>query len=101
MIATKLQILMAIGVALSVAQAGPIQNSNGNKPSFNNKATCTSQQCVIAAAGIISDMDSTVDPCQDFSKFTCGGFHETHEFPAGKTSIGPFDLLRDSNANIA
>ncbi|KAF9324969.1 hypothetical protein BGZ91_002641, partial [Linnemannia elongata] len=71
MVAAKLQILMAIGVALSVVQAGPVDYNHGSKgSSFNNKAICTSPQCVLTASGIINDMDPTADPCQDFSKFT-------------------------------
>jgi hypothetical protein len=38
MVATKIQLLVAIGVALSIVQAGPI-GYDGNKPSFNNKVT--------------------------------------------------------------
>ncbi|KAK3840063.1 MAG: hypothetical protein JOS17DRAFT_798110 [Linnemannia elongata] len=38
MVAAKLQLLMAIGVALNVVQAGPVDNTHGSKgPSFNNK----------------------------------------------------------------
>jgi hypothetical protein len=38
MVAAKIQLLMAIGVALSVVQAGPVDNSNGgNKPVLSNK----------------------------------------------------------------
>jgi hypothetical protein len=37
MITPKIQILMALGVALGVVQAGPIDNNHGNKPTFNNK----------------------------------------------------------------
>jgi hypothetical protein len=38
MVAAKIQLLMAIGIALSVVHAGPVDNSNGgNKPVLNNK----------------------------------------------------------------
>lgn len=38
MVVATIQLLLAIGVALSVVQAGPIDNSNGgNKPGLNNK----------------------------------------------------------------
>ncbi|KAH7031990.1 hypothetical protein BKA57DRAFT_523201 [Linnemannia elongata] len=99
MIAPKIQILMAIGVALGVVQAGPI-GIRADKPSFDNKATCKSEQCKLTANGIISDMDPSVDPCQDFAKFTCGGFHKKNDIPAGRSQIGPFDFLGDNNARI-
>ncbi|KAF9154692.1 hypothetical protein BG015_000220 [Linnemannia schmuckeri] len=100
MVAAKIQLLMAIGVALSVVQAGPIDNNHGSKPTLNNKAICTTPQCVLTASGIINDMDPTADPCQDFSKFTCGGFDEQHEIPSDGSSIGPFDILNASNKRV-
>ncbi|KAG0302166.1 hypothetical protein BGZ97_002475 [Linnemannia gamsii] len=101
MVAAKIQLLMAIGVALSVVQAGPVDNSNGgNKPVLSNKAICTTPQCVLTAAGILEDMDPTADPCQDFSKFTCGGFDEKHEIPSDGSSIGPFNILSASNKRV-
>ncbi|KAF8931453.1 hypothetical protein BGZ47_011839 [Haplosporangium gracile] len=100
MVAAKVQLLMAIGVALSVVQAGPIDSNHGNKPTLNNKAICTTPQCVLTASGIINDMDPTADPCLDFSKFTCGGFDEQHEIPSDGSSIGPFDILNASNKRV-
>ncbi|KAG9061825.1 hypothetical protein KI688_006976 [Linnemannia hyalina] len=99
MVAPKIQILMAIGVALGVVQAGPI-SIRADKPSFDNKATCKSAQCKLTANGIISDMDPSVDPCQDFAKFTCGGFYKKNDIPAGRGQIGPFDFLNENNDRI-
>ncbi|KAF9933256.1 hypothetical protein FBU30_006024 [Linnemannia zychae] len=100
MVVVKLQVLMAIGAALSVVQAGPIDTNQSSKPAFGSKEICTSPQCVITAASILSDMDPTADPCQDFSKFTCGGFEDTHEIPSDGASIGPFDILNSSNRRV-
>lgn len=38
---------------------------------LHEQVTCLASQCVLTASHIINDMDPTVDPCQDFSKFTC------------------------------
>ncbi|KAF9154687.1 hypothetical protein BG015_000215 [Linnemannia schmuckeri] len=97
----KSQLLMAIGVALSVVQAGPIDNSNGgNKPTLNNKAICTTSQCVLTASGILNDMDPTADPCQDFNQFACGGMEEKYDIPFDASSIGPSELLQKNNECI-
>ncbi|KAK5820647.1 hypothetical protein F5H01DRAFT_404111, partial [Linnemannia elongata] len=61
---------------------------------------CTTPQCVLTASGIINDMDPTADPCQDFSKFTCGGFDEQHEIPSDGSSISHFDILNESNNRV-
>ena len=36
-----------------------------------------------AAADLIGKMDETVDPCQDFYKFSCGGFIKNVNVPVG------------------
>ncbi|XP_030753376.1 membrane metallo-endopeptidase-like 1 [Sitophilus oryzae] len=38
---------------------------------------CYSPQCIEASYHILSTIDQSIDPCQDFYKFTCGGFHKT------------------------
>ncbi|KAK5820678.1 hypothetical protein F5H01DRAFT_291167 [Linnemannia elongata] len=45
-------------------------------------------------------MDPTSDPCQDFSKFTCGGFDEQHEIPSDGSSISHFNILSDGNQRV-
>ncbi|KAF9082327.1 hypothetical protein BGX23_012578 [Mortierella sp. AD031] len=97
--------LMATGVVLSVVRAdiGDINNhaaKPNRKPFLDNKAICTSPQCVLTAAGIINDMDSQTDPCQDFSQFTCGGFNDKHEIPAEKSSVGYFGMIHDENSRV-
>ncbi|KAF9083559.1 hypothetical protein BGX29_003069, partial [Mortierella sp. GBA35] len=96
---------MATGVVLSVVRAdiGDINNhaaKPNRKPFLDNKAICTSPQCVLTAAGIINDMDSQTDPCQDFSQFTCGGFNDKHEIPAEKSSVGYFGMIHDENSRV-
>ena len=41
-------------------------NSEGN--------LCLSESCVMAAGTILTSLDRTVDPCDDFFQFACGGW---------------------------
>ncbi|XP_067012071.1 endothelin-converting enzyme homolog isoform X2 [Anabrus simplex] len=43
--------------------------------------TCTSEDCVRSAANLILSMDSSVDPCTDFYRFSCGRWGEHHPMP--------------------
>ncbi|CAB3381601.1 Hypothetical predicted protein [Cloeon dipterum] len=40
---------------------------------------CMSDECINSASRIISPMDSSVDPCDDFYMFACGRYMETHQ----------------------
>ena len=37
---------------------------------------CLSESCVMAAGTILSSLDKSVDPCEDFYQFSCGGWEQ-------------------------
>ena len=51
--------------------------------------------CVKASAEIISNMDHTADPCDDFYQFACGGFIEKTVIPDDRTRMSSFSVLSD------
>ncbi|CAO1440505.1 unnamed protein product [Diamesa serratosioi] len=53
--------------------------------SFPDKL-CQSNECLRTATMLQQNMDFTVDPCEDFFKFTCGNFDEEHPRPDSQTS---------------
>jgi predicted metalloendopeptidase len=42
-----------------------------------------------------ADLDTAIDPCQDFYQFACGGWMKTHEIPPDRGSFGAFEQLRE------
>ncbi|XP_030041946.1 membrane metallo-endopeptidase-like 1 isoform X1 [Microcaecilia unicolor] len=63
--------------------------------STSSKNVCTTSRCVTAAARIIQNMDPTVEPCQDFYKYACGGWLSRHVIPEANSRYSIFDILRD------
>ncbi|KAG0260651.1 hypothetical protein BG011_001714 [Mortierella polycephala] len=92
MLLFKTYSLIAIGAFLLVVQGAPSM--------AGNNAICTSAQCVVTAAGIIRDLDTDVDPCMDFSAYSCGGFWEREEIPADQSVFSYFNVLSNENARV-
>ncbi|XP_017884979.1 endothelin-converting enzyme homolog isoform X2 [Ceratina calcarata] len=58
---------------------------------------CMSEHCVTVAASIINGIDRTVDPCDDFYEYACGGWIKRNPIPDGSSMWGMFDKLEQEN----
>ncbi|KAF2356263.1 Peptidase M13 N-terminal domain, partial [Trinorchestia longiramus] len=58
----------------------------------NGSLICETPECSMAAALIIANMDVTVNPCDDFFLFACGGFINNNPAPPNS---GTFDTAGD------
>ena len=56
---------------------------------------CVSKECITAAADLLENMDDSVDPCEDFYNFACGGFIENKVIPDDKSKFSSFTVLSD------
>ena len=57
---------------------------------------CTTKSCINAANLIINNIDTTVDPCEDFNKFSCGSFIKNRRIPDDSSSLDTFTDLRNA-----
>eukprot|EP00833_Pecoramyces_ruminatium_P017928 jgi/Orpsp1_1/1191960/evm.model.d7180000089628.1 len=51
---------------------------------------CTTEQCYNSAKRILTNMDLSVDPCNDFYHFSCGGFIKENPLQNGQNVIYDF-----------
>ena len=51
-------------------------------------------QIKIAIDRLTNATDPTVDPCQDFFRYTCGKWIKTHGMPEMDSSLWQFDIPR-------
>lgn len=58
---------------------------------------CLDVECVQVAGRITSYMDPSVNPCDDFYKYSCGGWEEENVLPDGLGRWGTFEQLSKSN----
>ena len=60
---------------------------------MDEKYVCLSKHCIAASNRIFELMDDQVDPCHDFNKFACGGFHKNTIIPDELGEQGTFNML--------
>jgi len=59
------------------------------------KSVCLTPECVQTAASLLSAMDTTADPCNDFFQFACGAWNKRHVIPEDRSSVSTFEVLAD------
>lgn len=56
---------------------------------------CLTTGCVHAASKVLEQMDTSVEPCDDFYTYACGGFLENTVIPEEKVSVNTFSIIGD------
>ncbi|XP_072320254.1 neprilysin-like isoform X2 [Eucyclogobius newberryi] len=60
-----------------------------------NDEICTTADCTQSASRLLENMDATVDPCDNFYQYACGGWLKKNIIPETTSRYSTFDILRD------
>lgn len=77
------------------SQAPEPANELSKHDSEQESKVCLTEGCVKAAAEILKNMDQHVDPCNDFYRYSCGGWIDAQVIPDDKTSVSLFSVVQD------
>ena len=78
-VAICLAVAMVVIAALAVALA--MANSDEEKPTTSE--VCLTESCVQLAAKVLSGLDQSINPCENFYNFTCGNWIYNTIIPKG------------------
>src|ERR1700712_5139454 len=88
----------ALAIAtLGILLTGPSANAQQPTTSTTPATDATPQKYLPIPAFDTSSMDTTVDPCTDFYKFSCGRFAANHPIPPDPSSSTQFSELQNVN----
>ena len=68
--------------------------------SLSRTDVCLTEACVVVASSVLSSMDKSIDPCEDFHKYSCGGWYKHHQMPDGSTRWSTFGVLWRENQYV-
>ncbi|KAJ3205582.1 Endothelin-converting enzyme 2 [Entophlyctis luteolus] len=70
-------------------------------PVLEPSVLCTTKSCVLAAANILTAIDASADPCDDFYRFSCGNWIKNHPKRSSKLERqSVIDEMSDKNNDI-
>ncbi|XP_015454297.2 endothelin-converting enzyme 1 [Pteropus alecto] len=97
---TQVEKRLVVLVALLAAGLVACFTALGIQYQTRTPSVCLSQACVSVTSSILNSMDPTVDPCQDFFTYACGGWIKANPVPDGHSRWGTFSNLWEHNQAI-
>eukprot|EP00731_Ephydatia_muelleri_P014436 Em0008g156a len=85
---TSIALLAVMGVVIVAIGVSVVLGVTLTKPSTTvATATCNTEVCTSLAKRVLSSLDTSIDPCQDFYNFSCGGWIKTKSLPPGSVHV--------------
>lgn len=72
-------------------------NAGKDGPAAGLGKVCMTEECVKIAADVLSRMNTSANPCEDFYEYACGGWVKNNPLPPGKAMWGTFFQVQERN----
>ncbi|XP_037555596.1 neprilysin-1-like isoform X1 [Dermacentor silvarum] len=87
--AVNLVLIACLLTSACFALSVPIDNEEKEYP------VCDTPVCIQRAKLINESLNTSVDPCEDFYSYACGGWIKNHPVPNDKSTMDSFTILSD------
>ncbi|TFK10284.1 Metalloendopeptidase-like protein PEX [Platysternon megacephalum] len=81
--------IIVLGIALFLVSQGLINL-------HPKQQYCLTSECIEAAASILSKINQSVDPCENFFRFACDGWTSNNPIPEDSSNYGVYPWLRNN-----
>uniref|UniRef100_A0A4W5P791 Membrane metalloendopeptidase like 1 n=1 Tax=Hucho hucho TaxID=62062 RepID=A0A4W5P791_9TELE len=93
MFAQLLSVLLQVSIPPSYGVVLPPKTNSSHN--IISTSQTTASQVSLNSARLLQNMDATVEACQNFYQYACGGWLERHVIPETSSRHSVFDILRD------
>ncbi|XP_045162499.2 neprilysin-1-like isoform X2 [Mercenaria mercenaria] len=66
------------------------------KMKYKGEEVCLTKECSEVAARVISSIDYSVDPCDNFYDFACGSWMKKHVVPEDRSNLYTYGVVREN-----
>ena len=96
---TILVAVIAVLIIICIVLSALLMRRSGGK-CISDKGICVTEGCINAAYHIFHSMNRSVDPCDNFYEYACGGWVQNHPIPESKSFWGVYSVLSEQNERI-
>lgn len=97
---TVLVAIIALLIIICIVLSALLTRSGKSVSEPKHKEVCVTEGCIDAAYHIFHSMNRSVDPCDNFYEYACGGWAQINPIPESKAFWGVYSVLEEENERI-
>lgn len=97
---TVLVAIIAVLIIICIVLSALLTRSAKSVSEPKHKEVCVTEGCIDAAYHIYHSMNRSVDPCDNFYEFACGGWAQRNPIPESEAFWGVYSVLGEENDRI-